>query len=120
MNELILTAENVENTDIKDLSAVPEKPKPLTRAEFGKLRRQHITVVHGTVKACGHLFDPKRTPRMSNCSDCWLAYFYTAVDTAAIHDDLLKGGKKRLEAVYGRTFTKEFGKFLLSQMIKEE
>ena len=44
----------------------------------------------------------------------------TAVDTAAIHDDLTKGGKKRLESVYGKTFTKQFGNFLMSQMLKEE
>ena len=77
-------------------------------------------MVHGTVKACGHKFDPKRTPRMANCEWCWEAYFMTAVDTAAIHDDLMKGGKKRLESVYGKTFTKQFGNFLMSQMLKEE
>ena len=58
--EIHLTAENVINTDAQDLTKVPESPKPLTKADIGKLRRAYITVVHGTVKACGHKFDPKR------------------------------------------------------------
>jgi hypothetical protein len=116
----VLTAENVENTDVKDLAKVPEPPKPLTKKQIGQLRRRYITVVHGTVRACGHRFDPKRAPRMSNCEDCWVTYFVTAVDTAAVHDDLMKGGKKRLVSVYGKTFTDQFGKFLQNQMLQQE
>lgn len=78
-----------------------------------------ITSKHGTVRACGHKFDPKSTPRMKNCEDCWTAYFMTAVDTAAVHDDMMKGGKRHLESVYGKTFTKEFGKFLQAQFMQE-
>ena len=37
--EIHLTAENVINTDAQDLTKVPEPPKPLTRADIGKLRR---------------------------------------------------------------------------------
>jgi hypothetical protein len=117
--EVHLTAENVENTDLEHLKEVPEKPKQLTRAEIGKLRRAYITVVHGIVKACGHKFDPKGQPRMSNCPWCWEAYFMVAVDTAAIHNDLMKGGKKALEAKFGKTFVKQFGQFLIEQMTKE-
>jgi hypothetical protein len=118
VSEPILTAKNVENTDVKAL-AQPEEPKPLSRQEIGKMRRHYTTVVHGTVKVCGHKFDPKRTPRHSHCESCWEAYFMTAVDTAAIHDDLVKGGKARLVAVYGKAFVRQFGKFLTSQLAKE-
>lgn len=108
-----LTAENVINTDVKDLAKPEEqKPRQITKVELGRLKRAYFTKQHGTVKACGHRFDPSRTPRMTNCSDCWEAYFQTAVDTAAIHDDLLKGGPALLTKKYGKTFTKEFGRFL--------
>jgi len=43
----------------------------------------------------------------------------TVVDTAAIHDDFLKGGKKKLQTVYGDRFTKQFGIFLSAQLAKE-
>lgn len=118
MSDVILTAENVVNTDAKDLAVEPEKPKTLTRKELGQLRRRYITVVHGTVRACGHKFNPKSQPR-TNCESCWEAYFFTAVDTAAIHDDLQKGGKEKLIAVYGKVFTKQFGIFLMNQLMKE-
>lgn len=118
MSEVHLTAENVENTDVQDLATVPEKPKQLTRKELGQLRRRYITVTHGTVRACGHKFDSTRQPKL-NCTDCWDAYFMTAVDTAAIHDDLMKGGKKQLVNVYGKVFTKQFGRFLTEQMMRE-
>jgi hypothetical protein len=118
-NDPSLTAENVVNTNVKDLAtAPPPKPEPLTRAELGKLRRAHITQVQGTVRACGHKFDSKRQPR-TNCQFCWEAYFFTAVDTAAIHDDFQKGGKAQLRKVYGDVFTKAFGLFLQDQLMKE-
>ena len=113
-----LTTENVVNTDAKDLAVVPETPKPLTRKEIGRLRRRYTTVVHSTVKACGHKFNPKTQPR-TNCEACWEAYFMTAVDTAAIHDDLQKGGKAKLITVYGKVFTKMFGRFLMNELMKE-
>ena len=116
--DVLLTTENVINTDAKDLAVVPEKPKPLTRQEIGKLRRHYITIVHGTVRACGDKFDSKRQPK-NNCESCWEAYFMTVVDTAAIHDDFLKGGKKKLQTVYGDRFTKQFGIFLSAQLAKE-
>lgn len=117
MSEPILTTENVVETDTKDLAAAPEKLQ-LTRKQIGEIRRRYITVVHGTVRACEHKFDPTRPPK-NNCEYCWEAYFVTATDTAAIHDDLMKGGKKRLQAVYGDVFTKAFGKFLTNQMSME-
>lgn len=118
MDDTILTTENVVNTDAKELASVPEQPKPLTRQEIGKLRRLYITIMHGTVRACGHKFDSKRQPK-TNCEYCWEAYFMTAVDTAAIHDDLMKRGKKGLQSVYGNVFTKQFGKFLMAQLTQE-
>ena len=119
MNEINLTAENVANTDVKGLAVEPEKPKPLTRKQIGELRRRYITVTHGTVRACDHKFNPKAQPKL-NCVYCWDAYFMTAVDTAAIHDDLMKGGKKQLVKVYGSVFTKQFGRFLTEQMQAEQ
>lgn len=94
-----------------------EKPT-LTKKQLGELRRAYITMVYGTVRACGHKFDPKRQPK-NNCQSCWEAYFMAAVDTAAIHDDFQKGGKARLRSVYGDKFTKNFGIFLENQLLKE-
>lgn len=118
MNEPILTTDNIVETDAKDLATVPEKPKTLTRKEIGKLRRQYITITLGTVKACGHKFDPKNQPKR-NCEYCWQAYFYTAVDTAAVHDDLTKGGKRQLIKVYGEKFSRAFGRFLTAALVQE-
>jgi hypothetical protein len=119
MNEVHLTAENVANTDVKDLASEPAKPQPLTRKQLGQLRRRYLTVVHGTVRACGHKFNSRSQPKL-NCNYCWDAYFMTAVDTAAIHDDLMKGGKAQLVNVYGTKFTKQFGRFLTEQLTAEQ
>lgn len=64
--------------EVKDVSFNPSKPTPappkFTPKQIGKLRRQFITVTHGTVNACKHKFHPTNEPR-TNCDNCWEAYF---------------------------------------------
>lgn len=112
-----------ELTQITDPSLLkPEAPaappEKLTRKQLGQLRRAHITITHGTVKACGHLarFSKDHDPK-NNCIDCWSAFFATSVDLDLIHAVLTQKGGKALVAMKGTKFVRMFYGFLSSKLL---
>ena len=90
----------------------------LTKKQIGQLRRQHITVVHGKVRACNHKakFTTTQSPG-TNCVSCWAAFFATCVDLDLVHAVLTTKGVKALVAMKGTRFTKMFHGFLSSQLL---
>lgn len=95
-----------------------EAIKSLTRKQLGQLRRMHVTVQHGTVKACEHKarFSRDHDPK-SNCVDCWSAYFATSVDLDFIHTVLTTKGVKALVTMKGTKFVRMFHGFISSQLL---
>src|SRR5271166_2445955 len=72
----------------------PEVPqREYTEREIGQMRRVRLTIVHGTVTACGHkaTFSKTKAPK-NNCVQCWEAYFMTSVDLDFIHTVLSTKG----------------------------
>jgi hypothetical protein len=104
------------STEEPEMPAAP--PEKLTRKQLGQLRRQYLTITHGTVKACEHKarFSKEHDPK-NNCIDCWSAYFATSVDLDFIHTVLTTKGVKALVAMKGNKFTKMFHGFLSSQLL---
>ena len=107
---------NLQETAEPEAPAAP--PEKLTRKQLGQLRRQYMTITHGTVRACGHLarFSKDHDPK-NNCISCWGAYFSTSVDLDLIHAVLTTKGVKALVAMKGTRFTKMFHGFLASQLL---
>jgi|SRR6185295_9895296 len=107
---------------VKDLSAnaqPPETPRVLTRAEIGKLRRQHITIVKGFVTACEHSYDPNRPPR-NNCFWCWQAFFRLSQDLVTLHEELrVPGGVQAVKSKYGEKFVKMFKRFISDELLPD-
>jgi hypothetical protein len=93
-------------------------PEKLTAKQIGQLRRQYMTITHGTVRACGHKakFAKDKDPG-NNCVSCWAAYFATSVDLEFIHTVLTTKGVKALIAMKGTKFTKMFHGWLASCML---
>ena len=93
-------------------------PEKLTRKQIGQLRRQYVTITHGTVKACEHKarFGKGNDPK-NNCIYCWEAYFMTSVDLDFIHAVLTQKGGKALVALKGTKFVRMFHGFLSSKML---
>jgi hypothetical protein len=93
-------------------------PEGLTRKQIGQLRRMHVTVQHGTVRACGHkaAFSKDHDPK-NNCANCWAAYLMTCVDLDFVHAVLTQNGGKALVALKGTKFVKMFHGFLSSQLL---
>lgn len=116
--------ESLEQTE-PSLTSSTEEPEPtaappekLTRKQLGQLRRQYLTITHGTVKACEHKarFSRDHDPN-SNCVDCWSAYFATSVDLDFIHTVLTTKGVKALVAMKGTKFVRMFHGFISSQLL---
>lgn len=104
-------------------STLPEAPSPepepkLTHKQWGQLRRMHVTIVHGVVRACGHRarFSKDHDPR-NNCADCWSAFFATAVDLEFVHAVLTTKGVKELVKLKGKKFAKMLHGFLATQIL---
>ena|ERR1035437_264226 len=116
METLEQTDSNLPNLTEPDMPAAP--PEKLTKKQLGQLRRQYMTITHGTVKACGHKarFSKDHDPK-NNCAPCWAAYFATSVDLDLIHAVLTQKGVKALVAMKGTKFTKMFHGFLASQLL---
>jgi hypothetical protein len=112
-----LTQPTLESSSPEEV-ALPAVPEVLTRKQIGQLRRMHITVNHGVVKACGHKakFRKDHEPN-NNCVHCWAAFFATSVDLDLIHAVLTQKGGKALVAMKGTKFTKMFHGFLSSQLL---
>ena len=98
--------------------APPAPPEKLTEKQLGQLRRQYVTITHGTVKACGHKakFAKDKDPS-NNCVSCWAAYLATSVDLEFIHTLLTTKGVKALIAIRGKKFTKMFHGWLSSNLL---
>ena len=92
-----------------------EAPKVISRKELGKLRRNHLTVHHSTVTACGHRFNNAKQPS-NNCPDCWSAFWKLVANIDVLHDILSKEGTKGLTAKFGAKFVKQFGKYLQTEL----
>ena len=105
-------------TDVTEPTPPEKAPEKLTRKQLGQLRRQYVTINHGTVKTCGHkaTFSKNHDPK-NNCVDCWTAYFCTSVDLDLIHAVLTTKGGKALVAMKGTKFTKMFHGFLSTKML---
>jgi hypothetical protein len=101
---------------IEEVAAPP--PEQMTEKQMRQLRRQFVTITHGTVTTCGHkaTFSKTMTPR-NNCIHCWEAYLMTSVDLEFIHAVITQKGVKELVKVYGTKFTKMFHGFLASRML---
>jgi hypothetical protein len=98
-------------------------PQKLTEKQIGQLRRQFITLVNGTVKACGHKDNFSKNDKRAgkqpsnNCIHCWEAYFMTSVDLDFIHAVLTQKGGKALVALKGTKFVRMFHGFLSTKML---
>ena len=98
-------------------------PEKLTRKQLGQLRRQYITIVNGTVKACGHKDNFSKNERRegkipnNNCIGCWEAFFMTSVDLDLVHAVLTTKGAPALIAMKGTKFTRMFHGFLITRMV---
>jgi hypothetical protein len=90
-----------------------EKPFKITKKQVGQWKRANITIVHGTVRACGHKakFSATKTPS-TNCVSCWTAYYATCVDLESVHKLLTEQGVKELIKKYGKRFVINFRGFL--------
>lgn len=120
-----LSIPSLTETDIAADVTAPEPPKPetLTAKQIGQLRRQYITVVHGTVTACGHKAKFSRNNMRdakvpnNNCASCWEAFFMTSVDLEGIHTILTKSGASELVKQKGLKFVKMFSGFLAAKLL---
>jgi hypothetical protein len=93
-------------------------PPKFTPKQIGKLRRQFVTISHGTVNACQHKFHPTNEPR-TNCDDCWEAYFRVQTGVVkGIQSILLALGDKELVKARGAKFYRRFKQF--AAKIEEE
>jgi hypothetical protein len=114
----LLESLELTTAEFEEPAPPSEAPEKLTRKQLGQLRRQYMTITHGTVRACGHLarFSKDHDPK-NNCISCWGAYFSTSVDLDLIHAVLTTKGVKALVAMKGTRFTKMFHGFLASQLL---
>ena len=109
--------QNLTNsTEEPEMPAAP--PEKLTRKQIGQLRRQYLTITHGTVKACDHLarFSKDHDPK-NNCIDCWSAYLETSVDLEFVHTILTTKGVAELTKIKGKKFVRMFHGWLSSQLV---
>jgi hypothetical protein len=104
------------STEEPTLPAAP--PEKLTRKQLGQLRRQYLTITHGTVKACEHKarFSKDHDPK-NNCIDCWSAYLETSVDLEFVHTILTTKGVAELTKIKGKKFVRMFHGWLSSQLV---
>src|ERR1700685_2239154 len=110
--EATKTLETPQLDQISEPALPQAAPEKLTKKQVGQLRRQYVTITHGTVKACGHKANFNKTKYPSNnCVSCWEAFFVTSVDLEGVHAVLSKGGRE-LVKVRGSKFTKMFHGFL--------
>ena len=113
-----LPAEPITVSAGEDYAPPAPPPEKLTRKQLGQLRRQYVTITHGTVKSCEHLvrFSKGHDPK-NNCVHCWGAYFATSVDLEFIHAVLTTKGVKALIAMRGTKFAKMFHGWLSSNLL---
>jgi hypothetical protein len=87
--------------------------KAITRAEYGKIRRQQLTRVYQRVPMCGHKFVPGAQPRHRNCESCWFTFFNVHGElTQSIEELFAKHGKQPIVKLLGPKVLKNFLKFM--------
>lgn len=109
------TAVPFQMEDLAGPAKEAPKPPKLSEKDLRNLRRQFMTVRLAEVAACGHKFDSRRPPN-GNCPDCWYAFFKTAVDLGALHNELTEVGSKGLINKYGKKYVKYFHHFLIKEL----
>ena len=116
MENFVESSEPMINLKEPEMPAAP--PEKLTRKQIGQLRRQYLTTVYGTVKACDHLarFSKDHDPK-NNCIDCWSAYLETSVDLEFVHTILTTKGVAELTKIKGKKFVRMFHGWLSSQLV---
>ena len=98
-------------------------PEKLTRKQLGQLRRQYITIVNGTVKACGHKDNFSKNERRegkppnNNCVDAGKLISSPVSILDFVHAVLTTKGAPALIAMKGTKFTRMFHGFLSSKML---
>lgn len=95
-------------------------PPRYTAKQMGAMRRQFMTITHGTVRMCGHKINLSKQPN-NNCSACWYAYFKT-VDglLVTLHETLVTKGLPALKAQYGDKLVKQFARFLDAELANDK
>jgi hypothetical protein len=103
----------VDNVTVTESSA-----PPMTRAEYGKLRRKYFTKEFGKVKACGDKFHPTDEPH-TNCESCWQAYFMLQDGIRNGVESVVRSfGIQQLKKVRGDNFTKMYVRFVATHPVQ--
>ena len=102
------------------LNAEPQKP--LTEAQFRKLRGMYFTVRHHRVQPCGHLLDQINEPTFRNCEACWFCFFNSHGPLVEVTDKAFQEqGPAFLDKMRGVKYRKAFTSFMstIASMKKE-
>ena len=100
--------------------ALEPKPERPTEAQIRAMRRQFVTLRHGTVRACGHKIDLSRQPK-NNCESCWEAWFKTTDNLlVTLHEHLVTRGLASLKAQFGDKLVKQFARFLDRELNQQQ
>jgi hypothetical protein len=101
----------------------PAQPqKPLTEAQFRKLRGMYFTVRHHRVQPCGHLLDQINEPTFRNCEACWFTFFNSHGPLVEVTDKAFQEqGFRFLDKMRGKTYRVMFTRFMstIAQMKRE-
>jgi hypothetical protein len=93
------------------LNAEPQKP--LTEAQFRKLRGLYFTVRHHRVQPCGHLLDQINEPTFRNCEACWFCFFNSHGQLVEVTDKALQEqGFRFLDKMRGKKYRRAFTSFM--------
>jgi len=97
------------------LNAEPQKP--LTEAQFRKLRGMYFTVRHHRVQPCGHLLDQINEPTFRNCEACWFCFFNSHGQLVEVTDKALQEqGFRFLDKMRGKKYRTMFCRFMNTVM----
>lgn len=95
------------------LAQLTENKKPLSEAEFRKLRGKYFTVRHHTVAECGHKLDMINEPTFRNCEYCWFAFFSSHGELIQVTDEAFQThGAAFLDKMRGRHYRKMFTRYM--------
>jgi hypothetical protein len=100
-----------------------EPQKPLSEAQFRKLRNLYFTVRHTLVKECGHKIDMINEPRHRNCEFCYWTWLSAHGELVQVADRALQEqGKAFLIKMRGRHFYEMFVRYMstLARFKKEQ
>jgi hypothetical protein len=96
--------------------------KPMTEAQFRKLRGMYFTIRHHRVQPCGHLLDQINEPSFRNCEACWFCFFNSHGPLVEVTDKAFQEqGPAFLDKMRGSKYRKMFVRFMstLAQMKRE-